>query len=70
MTKFHSADYIEHLKRVAPHLAESAQLTGGMGHGSLAATSSGFVSTSKKESEQFNVGENDCPWFPGLFEFS
>lgn len=23
-----------------------------------------------KESEKYNVGENDCPCFPGLFEFS
>jgi histone deacetylase 1/2 len=27
-------------------------------------------SLSRKKCEKFNVGENDCPWFPGLFEFS
>ena len=26
--------------------------------------------SSRIETEKFNVGENDCPWFPGLFEFS
>ena len=64
MTKFHTIDYIEHLKRVAPNLQDQGP------HGGLASTSSGFVSTGKKEVEHFNVGENDCPIFPGLFEFS
>ena len=59
MTKFHSPNYIEHLKRVAPHYVESNQFVG-----------NGLGSSNKKECENFNVGENDCPWFPGLFEFS
>ena len=30
MTKFHSVDYIEHLKRVAPNLADKTLLGGGL----------------------------------------
>ena len=69
MTKFHSPDYIEHLKRVAPHIADQAT---GMGSANaLEPTSSAQVNAGKTgPTEQFNVGENDCPWFPGLFEFS
>jgi hypothetical protein len=54
MILFHSDKYINYLKRVAPNLLENSQNPGG----------------AAKETEKFNVGENDCPCFPGLFEFS
>ena len=60
MILFHSDKYINYLKKVAPNLVENTnQNITGLG-----------APSSKKDYEKFNVGENDCPCFPGLFEFS
>ena len=72
MTVFHSHNYIEHLKRVAPNLLDTSGQGGGLCQSSSGPTGifGGMSSLSRKKCEKFNVGENDCPWFPGLFEFS
>ena len=65
MTAFHSRDYINHLKNVAPHLqygTEDAQAR-------EAAYSSNCVTLATAK-EDYKVGENDCPCFSGMFEFS
>ena len=56
MILFHSDKYINYLKRVAPNLLENP--------------SNNLAANANKDTEKFNVGENDCPCFPGLFEFS
>lgn len=57
MVLFHSDKYINYLKRVAPNLVDNPN-------------TSSIWASQKKDHEKFNVGENDCPCFPGLFEFS
>ena len=59
MILFHSDKYINYLKRVAPSLLDNS-------NGPKKEANAG----EKKDQERFNVGENDCPCFPGLFEFS
>jgi len=54
MCTFHSPEYIDHLKRVAPQILEKNK---------VAADSSAALA-------DFKVGENDCPCFEGMFEFS
>lgn len=92
MTAFHSPEYIQHLKKVAPRLYET-----GYGNANLVdPTSSAQVSVNSsapkqgsllkpnmgpcagdessfginKNDSRFKVGENDCPSFEGMFEFS
>lgn len=48
MCAFHSPEYIQHLKQVAPHMLNKADAA----------------------AFDFKVGENDCPCFEGLYEFS
>ena len=76
MTMFHSDNYIEFLKRVTPNLLENNQVPGlggnqisSMARSSGCGKDSDFNAISDK-GLRFNVGENDCPWFPGIFEFS
>jgi len=56
MINFHLDKYINYIKRVAPNMIDNSSPVGN--------------NPQKKEHENFNVGENDCPCFPGLFEFS
>ena len=81
MAQFHCKDYIEHLKRVTPGALERPlRLTTGLGcsghdKGLDPKLGSGLDSFKLgvgvgTQQDSFKVGENDCPWFPGLFEFS
>lgn len=54
MSNFHSPEYIDHLKHVAPSLL----------NGSKPRNDRNAIVA------DFKVGENDCPCFDGLFEFS
>lgn len=68
MTAFHSPEYINHLKNVAPQLLSGADDQLLQQNGQNPYTSSVIsLNTSK---EDFKVGENDCPCFSGMFEFS
>lgn len=80
MTMFHSDNYIEFLKRVTPNLLENNQVPGlgnqrqGLPMRTMMDTGCGkesdFNAAISDKGYRFNVGENDCPWFPGIFEFS
>ena len=65
MSAFHSPDYIQHLKNVAPKLLYGNEdaITR-----EQAQTSSAISLATARE--DFKVGENDCPSFSGMFEFS
>ena len=63
MSAFHSPDYIQHLKNVAPKL-----LYDEAANREQAQTSSAISLATARE--DFKVGENDCPCFSGMFEFS
>jgi acetoin utilization deacetylase AcuC-like enzyme len=82
MTQFHSDNYIQFLKRVTPNLLDA---NNGRGDNFQKKPSHscgktlfdnrphpvvGEAEISSIGDNKFNVGENDCPWFPGLFEFS
>ena len=60
MTLFHSDHYIKYLKLVAPGLVESRDEK---------QKRESRVRELKAENE-YCIGENDCPCFPGMFEFS
>lgn len=62
MSAFHSPEYIQHLRTVAPLLINQQ---------SVDPTSSAQVApTETAATADFKVGENDCPCFQGMFEFS
>jgi histone deacetylase 1/2 len=82
MTQFHSDNYVQFLKRVTPNLLDA---NNGRGENFQKKPSHacgktlfdnrpnpvvGEAEISSIGDNKFNVGENDCPWFPGLFEFS
>lgn len=54
MSAFHSPEYIAHLKQVAPSLLEKQA----------------HQTDKNAAMADFKVGENDCPCFDGMFEFS
>lgn len=54
MSRFHSPEYIAHLKQVAPSMLEK-----NANHTDKATALA-----------DFKVGENDCPCFEGMYEFS
>lgn len=54
MSAFHSPEYIQHLKHVAPSLLEQNKV----------------VADKQAALADFKVGEHDCPCFEGMFEFS
>jgi len=60
MGAFHSPEYIEHLKHIAPSLGKTDAAKGSL---AMSGSSSG-------PKGDFKVGENDCPCFEGMFEFS
>ena len=74
MAQFHSKNYIEYLKRVTPNLLESnlpPAVSNGLGGSSFDKGGQEFnIGVTPQDRNKFKVGENDCPLFPGLFEFS
>ena len=74
MTQFHSKNYVEYLKRVTPNLLESTlppAQPGALGGSGFDKGGQEFnIGLTPQDRDKFKVGENDCPWFPGLFEFS
>ena len=68
MTAFHSPEYINHLKNVAPQLLSGTDDQLMQQNGLNPYTSSAISLATAKE--DFKVGENDCPCFSGMFEFS
>lgn len=77
MSLFHSSEYIEHLKLKAPSIlnpdlaTSSAQVN--PAEQVIGATMNAPVTvpiTLSNSRSDFKVGENDCPCFPGMFEFS
>jgi histone deacetylase 1/2 len=69
MAQFHSKNYIEYLKRVTPNLLES-NLAPAVPGGFDKVGQEFNIGSNQQERNRFKVGENDCPLFPGLFEFS
>jgi acetoin utilization deacetylase AcuC-like enzyme len=55
MSAFHSPEYIAHLKQVAPSLLEK---------------NANKYTDKNCALADFKVGENDCPCFEGMYEFS
>lgn len=82
MTLFHSDNYIQFLKRVTPNLLEHNNGRGenyktkpqhACGKHLEENKPKGVTNEAEFSSigdNKFNIGENDCPWFPGMFEFS
>jgi acetoin utilization deacetylase AcuC-like enzyme len=78
MSAFHSPDYIEHLKHVAPTMLnqDSGNQTSSAQVNPAAQTMLDGIAggqpivSSYAARSDFKVGENDCPCFPGMFEFS
>lgn len=61
MTAFHSPEYVEHLKKVEP------SLLGGQGLPENLNIPKPSLDCALSD---FKIGENDCPCFEGMFEFS
>jgi acetoin utilization deacetylase AcuC-like enzyme len=59
MMWFHSEKYIKYLQKVAPNLIQNNSV----------AQNEFRMSRVTNSAENFNVGENDCPCFEGLYEF-
>ena len=68
MSAFHSPEYIEHLKHVAPKLLADNGMLKSAAEKQIELTSSAITASAAKE--DFKVGENDCPIFSGMYEFS
>ena len=66
MQAFHSEDYVKHLKAEEPNLLSGNGIPEGIGQ------PAGQLGTQCMDScmNDFKVGENDCPIFEGMFEFS
>jgi histone deacetylase 1/2 len=64
LSRFHTADYVDFLQRVAP------THTGTLHNNPMSGTASRHNALIDELASKYNVGEHtDCPLFPGLYEF-
>jgi hypothetical protein len=67
MCAFHSPEYIKHIKNVEPNLLGSNPID----YSTAAQINLNPGATSLEAAlNDFKIGENDCPCFEGMFEFS